>query len=132
MNIPSDSIVEPPAPAGNCSTGSSSRRLPQSPERMMGLSRASGQLGRETAICSGYASQGDTPIIVNSAYSVHKTLGPVLLERVYEVCFCHELSKRELEYQRQVDILIVYDGIVFDEGLRLDVLMEWKSLLLVN
>jgi len=30
---------------------------------MMGLSRASGQIGRQTAICSGYASQGDTPII---------------------------------------------------------------------
>ena len=70
--------------------------------------------------------------IVNSAYTVHKTLGPGLLERVYEVCFCHELSKRGLEYQRQVDIPIVYDGIVFDEGLRLDVLMEWKSLLFVN
>ena len=62
MNIPFDSIVEPPALAGNCSTGSSSRQLPQSPERMMGLSRVSGQRGRETAICSGYATQGDTPI----------------------------------------------------------------------
>jgi len=47
-----------------------------------------------------------------------------LLEKVYEVCFCHELFKRELEYQRQVDIPIIYDGIVFDEGLRLDVLVE--------
>ena len=62
--------------------------------------------------------------VVDSAYRVHKTLGPGLLERVYEVCFCHELSKRGLEYQRQVDIPIVYDGIVFDEGLRLDVLVE--------
>jgi len=47
-----------------------------------------------------------------------------LLEKVYEVCFCHELSKRGLEYKRQVDVPIVYDGIVFDEGLRLDVLVE--------
>ncbi|HDL17480.1 MAG TPA: hypothetical protein ENH29_00330 [Bacteroidetes bacterium] len=30
--------------------------------------------------------------IVDSAYTVHKRLGPDLLERVYEVCFCHELS----------------------------------------
>ena len=45
-------------------------------------------------------------------------------EKVYEVCFYHELTKRDLEYQRQVDIPIVYDGIVFDEGLRLDVLVE--------
>jgi len=62
--------------------------------------------------------------IVDAAYAVQKELGPGLLEKVYEVCFCHELSKRGLEYQRQVDISIVYDGIIFDEGLRLDVLVE--------
>jgi len=62
--------------------------------------------------------------IVDAAYTVHKILGPGLLEKVYEVCFCHELSKRELKNQRQVDIPIVYDGMTFDEGLRLDVLVE--------
>ena len=62
--------------------------------------------------------------IVDSAYSVHKELGPGLLEKVYETCFCHELSKRGLNYQRQKDIPIVYDGITFKEGLRLDVLVE--------
>jgi len=62
--------------------------------------------------------------IVDAAYTVHKKLGPGLLEKVYEICFCHELSKRGLKYQRQVDIPIVYDGIIFDEGLRLDVLVE--------
>jgi GxxExxY protein len=55
---------------------------------------------------------------------VHKELGPGLLERVYEVCFCHELTRRGLKYLRQVDIPITYDGILFDEGLRLDVLVE--------
>jgi len=62
--------------------------------------------------------------IIDAAFTVHKLLGPGLLERVYEVCFCHELSKRELKYQRQVDLPITYDGIIFDEGLRLDVLVE--------
>ena len=62
--------------------------------------------------------------IVDAAYTAHKILGPGLLEKVYEVCFCHELSKRGLKYQRQVDIPIVYDGITFNEGLRLDVLVE--------
>ncbi len=62
--------------------------------------------------------------IVDAAYTVHKNLGPGLLEKVYETCFCHELSKRGLNYQRQIYIPIVYDGIVFDEGLRLDVLVE--------
>jgi len=62
--------------------------------------------------------------IVDAAYTVHKRLGPGLLEKVYEVCFCHELTKRGVKYQRQVDIPIVYDGIIFDEGFRLDVLVE--------
>jgi len=62
--------------------------------------------------------------IVDATYTIHRQLGPGLLEKVYEVCFCHELSKRGLTYQRQVDIPIVYDGIVFNEGLRLDVLVE--------
>jgi len=62
--------------------------------------------------------------IVDAAYSVHKALGPGLLERVYEVCFCHELTKRGLAYQRQIDIPIEYDGLRFDEGLRLDVMVE--------
>ena len=62
--------------------------------------------------------------IVDAAYTVHKILGPGLLEKIYEVCFCHELSKRGLKYQKQVDIPIVYDGMIFDEGLRLDVLVE--------
>ncbi|MBU0474042.1 MAG: GxxExxY protein [Bacteroidetes bacterium] len=63
-------------------------------------------------------------LIVNSAYTVHKNLGPGLLERVYEVCFCHELNKRGLKCKRQIDVPIEYDGIKFDEGFRLDVLVE--------
>ena len=62
--------------------------------------------------------------IVGAAFTVHKVLGPGLLEKVYEVCFCHELSKRDLKYQRQVDLPIKYDGMTFDEGLCLDVLVE--------
>ncbi|MFH0895965.1 MAG: GxxExxY protein [Bacteroidota bacterium] len=62
--------------------------------------------------------------VVDAAYSVHKNLGPGLLERVYEICFCHELTKRNISFSRQVDIPIVYDEHVFEEGLRLDVLIE--------
>jgi GxxExxY protein len=62
--------------------------------------------------------------VVNAAYLVHKTLGPGLLEYVYEVCFCHELSKQGLTAHRQVPVPVIYDGIRFDEALRLDVLVE--------
>ncbi len=76
--------------------------------------------------------------VVDAAYAVHKTLGPGLLEKVYEVCFCHELKKRGLNYQRQMPVKIVYDGLEFKEGLRLDVIVEdcviceLKALDLVN
>jgi GxxExxY protein len=63
----------------------------------------------------------------DAPHSVHKTLGPGLLEKVYEVFFCHELPKRGLDCQKQVgipDCIGVYDGIVFDEGLRSDILGE--------
>jgi GxxExxY protein len=63
-------------------------------------------------------------IIVNAAFKVHKQLGPGLLERVYEVCLAHEITKIGLDVKRQVDIPIVYDGIEFSEGLRLDLLIE--------
>ena len=65
-------------------------------------------------------------LIVDSAYTVHKNLGPGLLESVYEPCFCHELGKRGVEHKRQVAIPLVYDGIKFTESLRLDVLVENK------
>lgn len=65
-------------------------------------------------------------LIVDAAYTVHKKLGPGLLERVHEVCFCHELVQRGLKFQRQVEIPITYDDFIFDEGLRLDVLVEEK------
>lgn len=63
-------------------------------------------------------------LIVDAGYTVHINLGPGLLEKVYGVCFCHELAKRGLHYQRQIDIPIVYDNLRFDEGLRLDVIVE--------
>ena len=72
-------------------------------------------------------SEGEEAVargIVSAAYTVHKQLGPGLLEKVYEVCFCHELGKLVLSHRRQVDIPIVYDGLVFDEALRLDVIVE--------
>jgi len=62
--------------------------------------------------------------VVNAAYHVHKTLGPGLLERVYEVCFCHVLSNKGFRVQRQIDIPIVFEDKIFDEGLRLDVMIS--------
>jgi len=62
--------------------------------------------------------------IVHCAYKVHKELGPGLLEKVYEICLVHELEKCGYNVKRQVEIPIVYDGMIFKEGLRLDIVIE--------
>jgi len=62
--------------------------------------------------------------IVDAAYKVHKGLGPGLLEKIYEACFCYELDKKGIPNKRQIDLPICYDGKIFDEGLRLDVYVD--------
>lgn len=47
-----------------------------------------------------------------------------MLERVYEVCFCHLLEKRGFHVKRQLDVPIVFEEMIFDEGLRLDVMVN--------
>ncbi len=47
-----------------------------------------------------------------------------MLEQVYEVCFCHELQKAGLAFERQLSVPVVYDGLRFQTGLRLDVLVD--------
>jgi GxxExxY protein len=62
--------------------------------------------------------------IVSAALKLHKALGPGLLEKVYEVCFCHILKSDGFIIQRQIDVPIQFEDIIFDEGLRLDVLVN--------
>ncbi len=49
-----------------------------------------------------------------------------MLEKIYETCFCHELSKKNIKFFPQVKIPIKYDGLIFNEGFRIDVLVEEK------
>lgn len=62
--------------------------------------------------------------IYQSALKVHSTLGPGLLESVYETCLLHELTKRGLLAERQKQLPISYDGVIINSGLRLDLLVE--------
>ena len=63
-------------------------------------------------------------LIVDAAYSVHTKLGPGLLESVYEKALAYELEKRGLSIKRQCPIPIQYDGLVFDEGFKADIIVE--------
>lgn len=62
--------------------------------------------------------------ILDSAYKIHTTLGPGLLESVYEICLIHELKKRGFKSERQVPLPVVYDDIRMEGGFRIDVLVE--------
>jgi GxxExxY protein len=65
-----------------------------------------------------------TAQIVDAAYQIHTQLGPGLLETVYEVTLAHELRGRGLRVGRQVPVPIEFDGLQFDEGFRMDLLVE--------
>ena len=62
--------------------------------------------------------------VVEAALAVHSALGPGLLEGVYEICLFHELQKRGLKVERQVNLPVIYDGLNLEGGLRLDMLVE--------
>ena len=68
-------------------------------------------------------------IIVNIAIGLHKELGPGLLETVYEVILMHKLKDQGLIVERQVSVPIEYDGIRFDEGFRIDLLVNNKVII---
>lgn len=65
-------------------------------------------------------------IIVEEAIRLHKELGPGLLESVYEVLLAHRLQQRGLQVRRQVPVSIVFEGHVFEEGFRADLIVEDK------
>lgn len=65
-------------------------------------------------------------IVVDCAFKVHSKLGPGLLEHIYEVALQHELTKRGVKSTRQVPQVIEYDGIQFEDGFRIDLLVENK------
>lgn len=62
--------------------------------------------------------------IVNAAFRIHSELGPGLLESVYEICMCHELSHREIAFRRQFELPIEYRGLRLDGGLKIDLLVD--------
>jgi len=61
---------------------------------------------------------------IGAAIEVHRIKGPGLLESIYERCLMHELSLRQIAAVNQRLVRIEYKGLVFDEPLRFDVLVE--------
>jgi GxxExxY protein len=61
--------------------------------------------------------------IIGAAMDVHKELGPGLLEAVYEECLCYELTTRNVPFDRQKPIPVVYKGAKLDCGYRADIVV---------
>jgi GxxExxY protein len=64
--------------------------------------------------------------IVDASYHVHTTLGPGLLESVYEAVMDYELRKRGVRVLRQHPIPLIYQSVELDQGFRADLLVEDK------
>ena len=65
-----------------------------------------------------------TKKILDAAFKVHTSLGPGILESVYETYLTHEFKLNGLKVERQVSIPVIYEDITVDSGLRLDLLIE--------
>lgn len=62
--------------------------------------------------------------IVDACYTVHREMGPGLLESVYEDCLCREFNLRRIPYGRQVPVPLKYKGAEISSPLRLDILVD--------
>jgi len=65
-------------------------------------------------------------ILIDIFIKVHSQLGPGLLESVYEEVICYELTNRNLNYERQKGISVVYSDVKMDLGFRADIIIEDK------
>jgi GxxExxY protein len=65
-----------------------------------------------------------TGIVIEESIRIHKELGPGLLESVYEAVLARALTRRGLRVERQKTFTFEYDGMLFEEGLRIDLLVE--------
>lgn len=65
-----------------------------------------------------------TERIIGLAIEVHRTLGPGLLESIYEHCLCQELAEAGVAFNRQVPLPVSYKGRPLDFSYRLDLVVE--------
>ena len=62
--------------------------------------------------------------VVDAGFQVHRELGPGLLERVYESALVYELTTKGFKVERQVLVPLCYKGVLLEDPLRLDLLVE--------
>jgi GxxExxY protein len=67
-----------------------------------------------------------TGTIIACAMKVHSALGLGLLESCYEACVAHEFTKAGLQFSRQLELPVEYDGLKVDAGYRTDLIVEQR------
>jgi len=68
-------------------------------------------------------------IVVDAALRIHKTLGPGLLESVYQAVLNYELQKRGLRVAQQVGLPVWYEGVKLELGFRVDLIVGDKVII---
>jgi GxxExxY protein len=68
-------------------------------------------------------------LAVDCGLKVHKELGPGLLESVYEAILAVNLDRQAIRVERQKPLKIEYDGIILDDGFRIDLLLDGRLIL---
>ncbi|HRO43084.1 MAG TPA: GxxExxY protein [Flavipsychrobacter sp.] len=68
-------------------------------------------------------------LVIGEAIHVHQSLGPGLLESVYEECLIHRLIQSGLAIERQKPIPLVFEGIKLECGFRCDIVVAGKVLI---
>ena len=62
--------------------------------------------------------------VIGAAIEVHRNKGPGLIESIYERCLLRELELRSIPATTQKIVRVEYKGLVFDEPLRFDILVD--------
>ena len=68
-------------------------------------------------------------LVMELSFQIHRQLGPGLLESVYEVILARKLADAGLQVERQMPVKIEFEGIIFNEGFKADVVIEGKVIL---
>jgi GxxExxY protein len=65
-------------------------------------------------------------IILDEAFHIHKTIGPGMLENVYQTCLAYRLRQRGLFVETEKPIPVVFEEIKMECGYRADLVIERK------
>ena len=63
-------------------------------------------------------------VVIGAAIDVHRTIGPGLLETIYDSCFAQELRLRHVAFETQVPLTVIYKGTPLGTGYRADFIIE--------